>query len=388
MAYDRMTRLKKEITGDASTGHSEGQSNADCKKKDGIERITIIYAGKEYGGGGTYTANLIKALQTRNKHLNIHSFFPQFADAPREGPGHFHCSIYEDNILGWMRMTIALCREFRNHRVDACLAMDHRSLRLAPPFEVLFRSVPWVYFLQSSLRMKAGPLRAVFRRFIFLFVKGICCVSHHVHQTLREIGYGRNACVVYSAAPTDFGGFAVETSKSRSRNVVLLAGRMVGGKGHEDLLQAATGRRWTIWFAGEGLLRESLQEACKTKQIDVQFLGWVDDMPSIFNRSTVVVFPSFCEALGLVVMEAMAHGKPVVAYDIEPQRELIRNGVTGVLVPLGDKEALGQAIQGLLDDPERATQMGLRAQKDVTERFTLERMANDTLTFLERTRVS
>ena len=290
-----------------------------CPEKDDCTRVVIVYAGKEYGGGGNYTANLIAALRGQNGCVSLHSFFPQFTKKPFADSGHFHCSIYVDNIPGWLSMITGIYQDFRTSRVHACIAMDHRSLRLAPLFRALFPSVPWVYFLQSSLRMKQGLFRTLFRRSIFLFVKGICCVSHHVYHALREVGYVRNACVVYSAAPDGSVGVPTETSQRQSQNVVLLAGRMTEGKGHEDLLQAATGRDWTIWFAGDGLLRQPLQEACETKQTHVQFLGWVDDMSPIYRGSTVVVFPSFCEALGLVVMEAMAFGRPVVAYDIESQ---------------------------------------------------------------------
>src|SRR5262249_10474991 len=67
-------------------------------------------------------------------------------------------------------------------------------------------------------------------------------------------------------------------------------------------------------------------------------------------------------------VEAMASGRPLVASDIAPARELIRDGETGLLFPLGDDEALAQRLRSLLTDPDRRAALGRRARAAVANR--------------------
>jgi starch synthase len=84
------------------------------------------------------------------------------------------------------------------------------------------------------------------------------------------------------------------------------------------------------------------------------------------NRADIVVVPSYSEGQGLVAIEAMASGKPLVASNVGGLAEVIVNGETGILIPPKNSGALADAILTLLADPGRATAMGtagkLRAQ--------------------------
>ena len=77
--------------------------------------------------------------------------------------------------------------------------------------------------------------------------------------------------------------------------------------------------------------------------------------------SAVVVHPSHAESFGLAVLEAMAGGRPVVAADTDGPRSLIEDGVDGVLTPVGNVDALAEAVAALLDDPDRRRRMGAAA---------------------------
>jgi glycosyltransferase involved in cell wall biosynthesis len=88
----------------------------------------------------------------------------------------------------------------------------------------------------------------------------------------------------------------------------------------------------------------------------------------------VAVLPSYREALGLVILEAMALGRPVVASDVGGIPEMVEDGVTGLLVPPQDPVALGDAIVRLLTDHPLADILGRNGQRLVRERFCVERM--------------
>jgi glycosyltransferase involved in cell wall biosynthesis len=83
----------------------------------------------------------------------------------------------------------------------------------------------------------------------------------------------------------------------------------------------------------------------------------------------IFVLPSLHEGIPMAVLEAMAHGKPVVATAVGGLPEVIQDGVNGVLVPRGDHRALASACVALARDRERAATLGFRARQHVEDRF-------------------
>ncbi len=85
----------------------------------------------------------------------------------------------------------------------------------------------------------------------------------------------------------------------------------------------------------------------------------------------------------MVLLEAMAAARPVVATPVGGTPELVVDGETGLLVPAGDVDALADALRRLLDDPELAARMGEAGRRRVEERFTAERMVERVLELYE-----
>ena len=124
---------------------------------------------------------------------------------------------------------------------------------------------------------------------------------------------------------------------------------------------------------GETAVREAAKQAGVAER--VHFLGWRSDVPRILQALDLYVQPSVSEAFGLTVVEAAAAGLPIVASDVGGIPEIIEHGVNGLLVPPGDAQALADAIQQLIDDPQRARQLGEAARRTAFERFSAEAMA-------------
>ena len=101
----------------------------------------------------------------------------------------------------------------------------------------------------------------------------------------------------------------------------------------------------------------------------VQFLGMRRDMPELYSAMDILVLPSYREGLGIVLAEAGAMGKPVVATNIRGCKEAVCDGQNGLLVPLGDVQALADAIIELLTDREKARRMGEEGRRMALERF-------------------
>jgi glycosyltransferase involved in cell wall biosynthesis len=105
----------------------------------------------------------------------------------------------------------------------------------------------------------------------------------------------------------------------------------------------------------------------------VRFTGAIPDVERAYHAADVFVMPSTREAFGLVLVEAMASGLPVVATRIEGVTdEILDDGTTGWLVPAGDEDALARALANILADPAEAKAMGLRARESVVNRYGLE----------------
>lgn len=104
----------------------------------------------------------------------------------------------------------------------------------------------------------------------------------------------------------------------------------------------------------------------------VLFLGHREDPLTVLSAMDVVVNCSRDEPFGRVLIEAMACGRPVVAFRSGAVPEIVRDGQTGLLVPYSDTEALAQAVFSLLRDPARAAAYGAAGRRRVAERFRLD----------------
>lgn len=155
---------------------------------------------------------------------------------------------------------------------------------------------------------------------------------------------------------------------------ILFVGRLVNYKGIDDLLEAfkilkKNHPNIKLLIIGEGSLKESLKNmAGKLGLRDgVIFLGYVpdDQLLYYYNASDLVVVPSknSLENVPLTLLDAMACAKPVIHTDVGGARDQIQNGKVGLLVPAGDVEHLAKALEFMVCNPGRISEMGLAARQ-------------------------
>ena len=128
---------------------------------------------------------------------------------------------------------------------------------------------------------------------------------------------------------------------------------------------------------GDGVMRSHIHDAVRKAGLTEQFefLGAVKNVPLILQSIDVVVSPSDTEGLPNAVLEAMAAGKPVVATDTGGTRELVSEGVTGYLVPIGNARMMANRMSDLYLSPATQESMGVEARRKVEESFTVEQIA-------------
>lgn len=209
-------------------------------------------------------------------------------------------------------------------------------------------------------------------------VDAIIVTSKYMADTLKWV----NICservhivpppVVIESSPV------ADTSPS---DIVLFAGRLDREKGAHCLLEASRRIRshHRIWIAGDGWQRSMLERQASKQGRDVRFLGWLreTELSSVIVQARVIAMPSLCpETLGLAGLETMAHGKPVVAFNVGGISDWLGDGKNGFLVQPGDIGALAEKLEFLLTQPRLAEEMGRRGREMVKHRFSPERHLN------------
>ncbi len=162
--------------------------------------------------------------------------------------------------------------------------------------------------------------------------------------------------------------------------VVGTAGRLVPVKGPEFLIKASQTLipkhpHTCFLFAGDGPLKEDLQKKVNEArgEKNIFFLGWRDDIAHILSIFDVFCLPSLNEGMGRVLVEAMAHGIPIVASDVGGIPDLVTHGKNGFLVPPKNPEELAKHIQILIEDEAKRKKMG-EAGKKMAPGFSHETM--------------
>src|SRR6266550_7714987 len=167
-------------------------------------------------------------------------------------------------------------------------------------------------------------------------------------------------------------------------------GELTPLKGHQDFLRAAaqiskhrSGCNFII--AGIDHSADGRNEAQVARLIEelnlrsqVRRVKWLDDLAQLYCALDVFVSASHTESFGLAIVEAMASRTAVVATKTEGAREIVRTGETGLLTPIGNPDELAAAIQLLLNDKAARLRIAEAAQRDVTERFSVDRMVEET----------
>ncbi|NBB15221.1 glycosyltransferase [Caulobacter sp. SLTY] len=159
----------------------------------------------------------------------------------------------------------------------------------------------------------------------------------------------------FAAAPEEVTPIArAELGTPENAPLLLGMGRLHTAKAHDVSLKALKALPEAyLWIAGAGALEDQLKALAQSLGVleRVRFLGWRSDASALYRAADVCVFPSRYEPLGNVVIQAWAHGLPVVAAASQGPAALIRDGEDGLLVPIDDDAALAERIAGLLADP-------------------------------------
>jgi glycosyltransferase involved in cell wall biosynthesis len=233
----------------------------------------------------------------------------------------------------------------------------------------------WVPVLHSQIHLRAGRLRHLARR-----VRGrlavparaaVVPVSLTLGDALAQLGVPRSTIhTVRNGVALERWGVAQPTARPLGFHVVF-AGQLLPDKGLPELLEAVDrlrgeGREVTLSIAGEGPLRGARQAG------HIRWLGQVDDLDTLFGSADAVALPSHREGFGLVALEAMAAGVPVVTSTAGALPEV--TGEAALQHGVADVEALTDRLCRLADDPALRARLAAEGQRRARRLFPLEEM--------------
>ena len=320
--------------------------------------LTTSYPRYPGDAAGRFVADAVEHVRARGVGVEV------------VGPEQFrHYGIaYGHGVLGnlrrrpWLALFVpALLAGFVRaaRRLDADLVHAH----WLPAGWVAARSgkpyVVQVWGTDVELARRAPALaRGVLRR-----ARLVIAASNELADDARALG-ARDVRVIPSGVD-----LPAQVGEEAHPPEVLYAGRLSPEKGVLELVEATEGLNLVV--AGDGPLRARIPGA----------QGFVphDELQGLYARAAVVACPSRREGFGVACLEAMAHGRPVVATAVGGLRDLVVDGETGLVVPPRDPGALRSALERLLGDPVLRRRLGAAGRERARERFSWAAVTDATI---------
>jgi len=245
------------------------------------------------------------------------------------------------------------------------------------------------------LKRKFPLLKLIFRT---LINRSHCITTNSTHtaQELKDITDKKIEIVPFSST---IGHYEARVSDEKE---ILFVGRLVERKGVKYLLQAMAKIQRSIphhlYIVGDGPDREELEQHAKDLGLceRITFTGYITNkaLAQRFKQASFFVLPAVfdkkgdIEGLGVVLIEAMAYSKPVIASEAGGIVDVVQDNVNGYLVPPGDADALAQAMKKLATDDQLRTQMGKKAKQIVDEKFNWDTIVNRVINLYVHTKES
>jgi glycosyltransferase involved in cell wall biosynthesis len=349
-------------------------------------RILYLAPGSEIGGTERMIILLAREIERRGYRIHVVTMQePKAFTAALKVAGlkTTPLNLKKKPFLGLLRFALIIVRE-RPGLIHSFLFAGNMLGKLAAAVSGL----PLICSQRSTDDWKKC-LHWNMERWTSHLCKIIISNSHAGKRALVE--KGRIQPEKITVIPNGIDPEIVRNSVSSGRNmentftgpIIGSIGNLRTAKGFEYLLDAAKqvvkkvpSARFVI--LGEGSLRSALEEkiARLGLQNNVSLPGFISPVEPYLARFNMLVIPSLWEGFPVVALEAMCLAKPIVATRAGDLPEIIRDGISGILVDPGDANGLAHGILTLLADEKRAQQMGQEGYKHVLENYSLTKMVD------------
>ena len=354
-----------------------------------------LYPYKPWGQG-RYVYDLVRSLRSKSKN-NIFIFSP-FENMEDDHhiqivPGSHNC--VGKNITFSIKLGLiieSLIQKYNLSLVHYQGGPGGLFLFRKPSVPVIY-TVHHTYYQQSEyiLFQKWKRMLYLWERFSYRRADYLMCVSDSTRQIiLRHYGVNLKLCKTIPLGVDQSRFFPLHLK--RIPNSLFFLGRLEERKGIDFLIRAISIVKdrlndIQLFMGGDGVLRSCLENFIKKNDLEsnVHLLGAVDDsaLNEWYNKVSVVIIPSVFEGFGLTAIEAMACGTPVIATDVDALRDVIENGVNGLLVQYNNVGALSEKILYLLKNKVEQSRFSINGKKKVQTVYNWSNISHDILRVYE-----
>lgn len=361
--------------------------------------MKVIHLSETMGYSGGAAQSLFLALKLREKGIENYFVISEMSElafrAKNEGFKVFDISIKKNMDLKAVKRFSDIVDEIKPDIVHAHHPKAHNTAVLT---KLLFKKR---FGLVVSRRVIHKLPQNIFAKFKYKtsLVDAYIPVCEYVARMLESYGISKKKIfVVYSGVdrrlfdkkPKDI-DFKKILGLKEDDFVITLIGNFGKDKGHDILIKALSivekeGFDFKVIFAGTRTECDELKCLFKNHISDFSkgvFLGFRRDVERILNITDISVSPSMSDALSGAVRESMSCGVCVIATDIGGNSEIVKNGHNGFLIKPGDYKGLAEKIILLIKDEGLRKRISENAYISITEKFTIEKMAEGTLKVYE-----
>lgn len=258
-------------------------------------------------------------------------------------------------------------------------------------FSAFLAKIPHIGTLHDIYTVEENKTKFRLLQLSSLLGTRLITVSQYMHNYFNSLGKlpkGSFYTILNGVDLKEFNGNIDLKKRSglglgSDETILICVGRLVKIKGYNILIEAISLLHSDVAFkliiVGDGPDRENIEYLISQKRLKgkVKLLGQKDDVPDLLKLSDCFVLSSYSEGLSCSIIEAMAAGLPVVATDVGGNRELVKDGVSGYIVPPGDATVFAKRLQSIINDKNKRKSFGNMAFNIAKNNFSIEKMMNE-----------
>lgn len=354
------------------------------------------YPPGQHGGIGSFTQTLARAMSARGHKVSVVGVYLNGREGVEDDMGVRVIRLANTPVprtglvLNGLRIQQVINQLHAECPIDI-IDGSEASLAVLPrqfPAIKIIRMQGGHHFFSSTLGKKLQPWKAWLEARSFARADALCAVSHFAAETTRRLLDLGDRPIEILPNPVDVCEFRPRPEINEEHGLIVFVGTITEKKGIRQLVQAmpriveavphvrlwAFGRDWPDPLTGQSFTERLRTLVPPEIGSHVVFKGPIEHalLADMLARAQICVYPSHMESQGIVIVEGMAMGKPVVAGRTGPGPEVVEDGVSGLLCDPHNPDSIAEAIIPLLRDAKLRHVLGEQARTRAVEKFSLE----------------
>jgi L-malate glycosyltransferase len=356
-----------------------------------------LISGDLWGGAEAQTYALLKALKHEDNLSISVAILNEDMLAQRLRESGFDVLVVDENKFGFWGILNQLEEHLDNRKFDILHTHRYKEnilgalLKKRGYVKHLIQTIHGITEHFSGLnRFKMDLYTRLNRHFSKKYYDKIITVSYDIENKIKGKFNNNQILTIHNSIDVENIKIVKNSIQTRmdldiEKDAIVfgVAGRMAPIKGYDIFLEAAANilkrlPHSVFVLAGDGPLKEELEKKAKSLEIAgrVRFTGFREDITDILKALDIFVISSYHEGIPIVLLEAMALGKPVIATRVGGIPEVIEDGISGILVASGDAEALSEACLNIARDPDKRKAISEQAPERIVKEFLLEQQVD------------